>query len=52
MKDQKHRNAYKRFWRNMRNYQRTIDQMGELNKAADRQLDNAFKALNEMEMAR
>lgn len=45
---QKHRNAYKRYWRNMRNYYRVVDQLDKLDAQADRSLDLALKARDEM----
>ena len=49
-RDEKPRNAYKRFWRNMRNYQHTVDQMEKLDAQAERQLNNALDAYNRMEV--
>jgi hypothetical protein len=46
---QKPRNAYKRFWRNMRNYKQAVDQMEKLDERADRSLHLAVNALIAME---
>jgi hypothetical protein len=46
--DQKQRNAYKRFWRNRRNYYKAVDAIYELDQQADRSLDLMLKAQDEM----
>ena len=50
-RDEKSRNAYKRFWRNMRNYRQAVDAMSELDERADRSLNLALDAHNEMRRA-
>ena len=42
--DQKSRNAYKRYWRNMRNYRLAVDQMSVLDAKADRSFHLAVAA--------
>jgi hypothetical protein len=44
-RNEKDRNAYKRYWRNMRNYRQAVDQMAELDARADRSLHLALDAL-------
>ena len=49
---QKHRNAYKRYWRNRRNYRRRLEQADNLLVAANRSADLMAEARREMETAR
>lgn len=47
----RNRRAYQRWWRNMRNYRDAVDQMSELDERADRSLNLALDAYNEMRQA-
>lgn len=46
--DQKQRNAYKRYWRNRRNYYKAVYEMDRWDKRADRSLELMFKARDDM----
>jgi uncharacterized protein YaeQ len=45
---QRKRNAYKRYWRNMRNFYAAVDQIEKLDAQADRSLDLALQAQDQM----
>ena len=48
---QKHRNAYKRYWRNRRNYRRRLEQADNLLVAANRSADLMAGARREIEFS-
>jgi hypothetical protein len=48
-RDEKQRNAYKRYWRNKRNYEQRVSRLREMGDAAGRSWYLMHKAQDEME---